>query len=163
MGCGKSSFGRRLATQLEMDFVDTDREIERLAGATIPVIFEKKGEVWFRELEKRVVNGLPDIKRDTVVALGGGAACREGVMELLNAAGKTVYLRMSTDRLVQRIDQNGREKRPKIKGMDDKELTDYINKVLPEREIYYNRANFVLDCGGISDQQVVGRLLQQLR
>lgn len=163
MGSGKSSFGRRLAIQMEMDFVDTDKEIERLAGAGIPEIFETKGEEWFRQLERRVIADVSELERDTVVALGGGAVCQEGVMEMLNEAGTTVYLKMSPERLVQRIDKNGRDKRPKIKGMDDEQLLAYINKILPGREKYYNKATFVLDCDGAADQQIVGRLLDMIQ
>lgn len=162
MGCGKSSFGRRLAIQSEWDFLDTDKEIERRAGMTIPEIFERKGEAWFRELEKQVIDSLPAIDGNSVVALGGGAVCREGVMEALNAAGTTIYLKMSPERLVQRIDEKGRNKRPKIKGMDDAELLNFIGETLPEREKYYNKANFVLDCDGVADERIVGMLLQQV-
>ncbi len=162
MGSGKSSFGRRLAIQAEWDFLDTDREIERRAGMTLPEIFEPKGEDWFRALEKEVLDTLPAIERDTVVALGGGAVCRGGAMEALNAAGVTVYLKMPPERIVQRIDEKGRDKRPKIKGMNDEELLAYINNVLPEREKHYNKATFVLDCDGAADERIVGLLLQQV-
>ena len=163
MGCGKSSFGKRLATQLEWDFLDTDREIECRAGMTIPEIFERKGEEWFRTVEKEALDSLPAIQSDTVVALGGGAVCRDGAMEALNAAGKTVYLKMAPERLVQRIDEKGRDKRPKIKGMNDGQLLEYINKILPEREKHYNKANFVLDCDGVADERIVGLLLNYLQ
>ncbi len=163
MGSGKSSFGRRLAIQAEWDFLDTDREIERRAGMTIPEIFERQGEEWFRALEKEVLDDLPAIEKDTVVALGGGAVCRDGAMETLNSAGTTVYLKMSPERLIQRIDEKGRGKRPKIKGMDDVQLLAYINNLLPEREKHYNKATFVLDCGGVADERIVGMLLQYIR
>lgn len=163
MGSGKSRFGRRLAIQLDRDFVDTDREIERLAAARIPEIFEKKGEEWFREMEKRVVDHLPNLGPGTVVALGGGAACRDGVMEMLNDSGLTVYLKMSPERIVARLDEKGRDKRPKIKGMDDEQLLAYINKILPEREKHYNKAIFVLDCDALADEQIVGHLLSLIQ
>ncbi len=162
MGSGKSSFGRRLAIQMEWNFIDTDNEIERRAGMTIPEVFEQKGEGWFRTLEKEVLNDLPTIEKDTVVALGGGAVCRDGAMEALNAAGTTIYLKMSPERLVQRIDGKGRNKRPKIKGMTDEELLAYINKTLREREKHYNEATFVLDCDGVADERIVGMLLRHV-
>lgn len=142
--------------------MDTDAEIERLAGMKIPEIFEKKGEEWFRALEKQVVDSLHGLERDMVVALGGGAVCRGGVMESLGRTGATVYLKMQPEKLVARIDRNGRDKRPKIKGMDDERLLAYINKLLPEREIYYNKANFVLDCGAMGDAQIVELLMQRI-
>jgi shikimate kinase len=161
MGCGKSSFGRRLAIQLERDFVDTDREIERIAGASIAEIFATRGEEWFRELERQVIDELDALGNNTVVALGGGTPCQEGVMEQLREMGTTLYLKMSPERLVGRMGQKGRDKRPKIRGMNDEQLLAYINKVLPEREIFYNKANFVVDCDVVSDERIVGLLLQQ--
>jgi shikimate kinase len=162
MGSGKSSFGRRLAIQTGRDFVDTDREIERIAGASIVDIFATHGEEWFRRLENQVIDGLSVLDDNTIVALGGGATCRDGVMEMLRDMGTTVYLKMSPERLVKRIGEKARDKRPKIKGMNDEQLLAYINKTLPEREIYYNKANFVVDCDVVSDERIVALIAQQV-
>ncbi|MDR2894346.1 MAG: shikimate kinase [Alistipes sp.] len=158
MGCGKSSFGRRLAAELRWKLIDTDREIERRAGATIAEIFAQQGEEAFRVLERQVIDDAATSEVDTVVALGGGAVCREGVMETLSAAGETIYLKTPVERLVGRMSVVGRARRPKIAGMGDGELAEYIEKTLPEREKFYNRANFVLDCAGATD----GTLLREL-
>jgi shikimate kinase len=170
MGSGKSSFGRRLAAMLGWGFLDTDHEIERRAGMTIPEIFDKHGEEWFRALEGQVIEEAAGkaltesdpvaAERDTVVALGGGAVCREGVMEMLSEAGTTVYLKTPEERLVRRMSEKGRAKRPKIAGMNDAELLAYIEKTLPEREKYYNKANFALDCDAASDEIIVRVLLE---
>ncbi len=162
MGSGKSSLGRRLAAELSWPLIDTDAEIERRAGMTIPEIFERQGEDAFRELESRVITDAAASDEDTVVALGGGAVCREGVMEMLSAAGVTVYLKMSPARLVSRMSPVGRAKRPKIAGMGDAELTAFIEKTLPEREKFYNRATFVLDCGDASDGALLRGMMQHL-
>jgi shikimate kinase len=167
MGCGKSSFGRRLAGELRRRMVDTDNEIERRAGMTIVEIFERHGEEAFRALESEVIGDVATSDSDVVVALGGGAVCRPGVMERLGEAGETVYLKTPTEKLVRRLSAVGRARRPKIAGMGDAELVAYIEKTLPSREVFYNRANFVLDCageegGGSSDGALVRRLLQHL-
>ena len=60
MGAGKSSIGRRLATRLGIPFVDADAEIEKAAGMSIPEIFEKHGEPYFRAGEARVIARLLD-------------------------------------------------------------------------------------------------------
>jgi hypothetical protein len=56
----------------------------------------------------------------------------------------------------------GRLKRPKIAGMGDAELAAYIEKTLPGREIFYNKANFVLDCAGASDETLLRVLVQHI-
>lgn len=158
MGCGKSSIGRRLAARLGWEIMDTDKEAERRAGMGIPDIFAVHGEEWFRSLEEQIVEEAAACERDRVVALGGGTVCHDGVMEMLAGAGTTVYLRSSAGRLVRRMSEWGRANRPKIAGMGDEELTAYIEKSLPERELFYNKANFVLDCDALGDAAVVERL-----
>ena len=155
MGCGKSSFGRRLAGMTGWDFIDSDREIERRANLEISEIFAQKGEAWFREIEAKVVREAVETGRKTIVALGGGAVCRPGAMELLRSAGEVVYLKMPPEQLVRRMGEGGRARRPKIAGMNDAQLLDYIEKTLPERENWYNKATFVVDCGALSDEAVL--------
>ena len=162
MGSGKSTLGRRLATELRWKMIDTDTEIERRAGMTIPEIFERQGEEAFREIERQVIADAATTPDNTVVALGGGAVCREGVMEMLAGAGETIYLKMSPARLVGRMSPVGRAKRPKIAGMGDAELAAFIEKTLPEREKFYNRATFVLDCGDSSDGELLRAMMQHL-
>lgn len=162
MGCGKSSFGRRLASELRWRWVDTDREIERRAGRTIAEIFEQSGEEAFRALEEEVVGEARSSADNVVVSLGGGAVCRQGAMERLVESGETIYLNMPVDRLIRRLSPVGRAKRPKIAGMGDAELRSYIEKTLPERENFYKRANFVLECGDGSDDTVLRALMQHI-
>ncbi|MDR2889997.1 MAG: shikimate kinase [Alistipes sp.] len=163
MGCGKSSVGRRLAATLKWDFVDTDKEIERLTGKSVAEIFATQGEERFRELEWQTVEAVISSERDTVVALGGGTPCRDGAMERLSETGRTVYLKSSPARLVARMSESGRARRPKIAGMNDAQLAAYIEKTLPEREKYYNKANFVVDCDALGDAGLADRLASIMR
>ena len=73
MGCGKSTVGRSLAQELDWDFVDLDREIQRRANMTIPEIFEAHGEEGFREREYECLLETGHRVR-TVLATGGGAS-----------------------------------------------------------------------------------------
>ena len=72
MGTGKSVIGRKLARALGREFLDSDQQIERETGRTIPDIFDREGETAFRDLEKRTIAGLLQTPR-CVIALGGGA------------------------------------------------------------------------------------------
>lgn len=153
MGSGKSSIGRKLASRLGFDFLDTDREIERGYGATIGEIFEREGEGHFRMLERQALESLRDRARDTVVATGGGMPCRGGNIELMNELGLTVYLKMSPGKLASRL-EGGRSKRPIIRDMDDEQLLEFVRKNLAEREPYYGNAALVVECDGAADEYV---------
>src|SRR3990167_1017538 len=71
MGSGKSVTGKKLAGLLRMPFVDLDEQIEKEAGETIARIFEGRGEAVFRNIERRVLRGLPETPA-CVIAGGGG-------------------------------------------------------------------------------------------
>jgi shikimate kinase len=162
MGCGKSSLGKRLARRSGWEFTDIDREVEGRAGGSVAEIFAERGEDGFRELEGEVVRDVAADERQLVVALGGGAVCSTGVMEALREAGTVVYLKRSPEVLVARMSDVGRARRPKIAGMDDAELLAYIEKILPEREKQYNKANFVVDCDTLGDEAVLRLLLHNI-
>ena len=72
MGAGKTTIGRRLAQQLGLDFLDSDREIEAHTGANIPLIFELEGEEGFRKREQKMLDELTRLN-NVVLATGGGA------------------------------------------------------------------------------------------
>ena len=71
MGAGKTTVGRQLARNLGRRFVDSDHEIERVTGKTIPEIFATDGEAAFRAREREFIEtGHPATR--TLVACGGG-------------------------------------------------------------------------------------------
>jgi shikimate kinase len=71
MGTGKTAVGRALARRLRLPFRDSDAEIERRCGLPVREVFARRGEPYFRRLERRVVADLA--RRGGVVSLGGGA------------------------------------------------------------------------------------------
>lgn len=90
MGCGKSTVGRQLAKLSGRGFTDMDEYIEKKAGMTIPEIFEKHGEPYFRELETGVLKELSG--REAVVATGGGALLSEENAAVARENGRTVFI-----------------------------------------------------------------------
>ena len=91
MGAGKTTVGRHLADLLHRDFLDSDHEIERKTGATIPWIFEKEGEQGFRSRESLVIDELTS-KNNLVIATGGGAVTQSINREYLKHRGIVIYL-----------------------------------------------------------------------
>ncbi|GAA2381386.1 MULTISPECIES: shikimate kinase [Gordonia] len=95
MGAGKSTVGRALAHALGVAFCDTDDELERRSGRSIPDIFAADGEPAFRRLESEVVTDVLG-RFDGVVSLGGGAVMTDTIREAL-AGHAVVYLRVGAD------------------------------------------------------------------
>lgn len=150
MGSGKTTLGKQLAKQMTLPFVDSDQLIEKIEGMPVSEIFEKHGETYFREREKEILLSIEEIS-DMVLSVGGGLPCQEDRMELLNKLGTTIYLRLMPEILFQRL-ENEREKRPLLKDVD---LLQFIVQKLEEREVYYNKAQIILD---VEDQTVDGVL-----
>src|SRR3954467_15421359 len=103
MGSGKSSMGAALAKELGLNFFDLDKAIEKKAGKDVAAIFASEGEKHFRELEKNCLTELL-LEDDYVMAVGGGTPCFSDNMEKMNEAGVCIYLKMSTDHLVERLE-----------------------------------------------------------
>src|SRR5690606_7175194 len=91
MGAGKTTVGRHLAELLGREFLDSDHEIARKTGATIPWIFEKEGEQGCRDREAAVINHLTSRSR-LVLATGGGAITHTLNRDYLKQRGIVVYL-----------------------------------------------------------------------
>jgi shikimate kinase len=139
MGAGKSCIGRRLAQQLNMPFVDADREIEAAAGCTIPEIFEQHGERLFRDGERRVILRLLE-GPPHVLATGGGAFMDPETRAAIRAKAIAIWLRADLDLLVKRVSR--RNDRPLLKGVDPREK---LAALMEERYPVYAEADIVVD------------------
>ncbi|HDR1022009.1 TPA: shikimate kinase AroK [Pasteurella multocida] len=116
MGAGKSTIGRQLAQQLNMDFVDSDAEIEQRAGADIGWIFDVEGEEGFRKREERIINELTQ-RQGIVLSTGGGAVLSKDNRNHLSARGIVIYLETTVDKQYQRTQRD--KKRPLLQNVED--------------------------------------------
>lgn len=91
MGAGKTTIGRALAKRLDLEFIDSDHEIEARTGVSIPTIFEIEGEEGFRRREAQVICDLA-LAGGRVVATGGGAVLRPENRDRLKSSGFVIYL-----------------------------------------------------------------------
>ena len=132
MGAGKSSVGRRLAGRLGIPFVDADSEIESAAGMTIPEIFAKHGEPYFRAGEARVIARLLE-NGPQVLATGGGAVMDQRTRDLIQIKGISIWLKADLDVLLKRT-----------KRRSDRPLAEKIKDLLPLREPVYAQSDIVV-------------------
>lgn len=102
MGVGKSTVGAELAQRLGRRLVDTDAEIVRWTGASIPQIFQDEGEAAFRRYEATVVRQLAAVP-DLVLSLGGGTVMSDDNVADLTLTGALVMLDADVATLVRRV------------------------------------------------------------
>lgn len=131
-GCGKTSVGKEYAKITERSFLDTDIFVEQ-CGMSIPDIFEKYGEEYFRDKETQGIEMLSALS-EKVIATGGGAVKRERNIALMKQNGIVVYLKRDLDKL-------STDGRPLSSGGKEK-----IMKLYEERKaLYENAADVVIE------------------
>ena len=141
MGAGKTSVGRALAHRYGLEHIDLDWRIEQRFHQKISDMFTEIGEEGFRRRERNMLHEVMEME-DVVVSVGGGTPCFFNNMELMNAAGQTIYLQCSVDVLIERI-MHSQNKRPIVANKTKEELMDFVAKHLAEREAFYMLANEV--------------------
>jgi shikimate kinase len=117
MGAGKTAVGRALAARLDVPFRDSDAEIVEAANMSIPEIFARDGEGFFRDKETRVIDRLLDLKPG-VLSTGGGAFLAERNRQLIAQKGVSVCLVAELDVLWNRV--RHRDTRPLLQTDDPK-------------------------------------------
>jgi shikimate kinase len=143
MGSGKSTRGRNLASKLGWAFIDLDKKIEEMAGMTIPDIFSKKGETYFRGIESEALARTVSESK-TVISTGGGTPCTGDNMDFMLANGLTIYLKMAPEILLTRLAKSP-QKRPLLRDFDKMAMSNFITAKLTEREKWYSRADITVD------------------
>lgn len=150
MGAGKSSIGRRLAARLGIPFIDADAEIESAAGMSIPEIFDKHGEPYFRAGEARVIARLLD-NGPQVLATGGGSLMDAQTRALIGEKGVSIWLKADIDVLLKRT-----------KRRNDRPLAEKIKDLLPIREPLYAQADIVVQSRDEPHENIVDEIMIQL-
>jgi shikimate kinase len=170
-GCGKSTVGRLLAEKLDLDFVDTDDEIEKRAGMSIREIFKEQGESGFRDRESEVIEDVchptthasgKTVDGGQVISLGGGAPLRELNRKQISSAGHVIWLQGSAESLFARIstDVNTDERRPQL---SDRGGFDEVAEILEKRTpIYSELANFAVQTDAKSPELIVEEIVDWL-
>jgi shikimate kinase len=154
MGTGKSAVGRALARKLKRRFVDLDRIIEKQEGMKINDIFAQKGELYFRQIEKRALAAVLG-ECDQVIATGGGALIDDENLRLVKDKALLVCLTASIDVLLKRIGSGSQ--RPLLKNFDRKSR---IQELLRSRQERYAQADLSIDTTNLTIDQVAERIVE---
>ena len=135
-GAGKSTVGRALAKLLNLDFIDSDKEIERVTQRKISEIFVEDGEDYFRKLELSTVKELLE-NFNGVISLGGGAPINSEIQGILqNGNFDVIFLDVSISQAANRIGFN--KERPLLLVNPRQQWIKLMND---RRAIYENISN----------------------
>ena len=143
MGAGKTTVGKDLSRRLGLSFIDLDFYIENRYHKTVGQLFSEKGENGFRDIEKKMLHEVASFE-DVLISTGGGTPCFFDNMTFMNNTGTTVYLKVSVEELVNRLEVC-KHTRPVLGGRSGSELKEFITQSLDKRAPYYNQASIVLD------------------
>ena len=157
MGSGKTTVGSLLAARLGRVFADLDDLIVQTAGVPIAEIFAREGEAGFRRRELEALRAAA-AGRGTVLATGGGAACREENLALMLASGPVVALEVSAAEAVRRT---GRKSgRPLLDGSADPLAA--ATELLAKRQPFYARAHLRVDTGARRPEEAAEEIANAL-
>lgn len=138
MGAGKTTLAQELARSLSLPLRDLDQLIEQKEGETVAEIIFNRGEIYFRKLEREILEAV--LQEDGfVLALGGGTPCYYDNMSLVNKFSLSVYLEASIPQLYDVLSRD-RKERPLIAHLADQDLKEFIAKHLFERCDFYEQA-----------------------
>lgn len=156
MGAGKTRLGKMLAEALNIPFVDSDEEIESAAGMGIPEIFEKFGEPYFRDGERRVIKRLVD-QPAQVIATGGGAILNPDTASELWEKTLAIWVRADLEIMLERTARN--DKRPLLKGGDPREI---MTRLMEVRYPIYEKAHIVVESRSGAAEEVLNRAINEI-
>ncbi|MCR8641852.1 shikimate kinase [Paenibacillus sp. N1-5-1-14] len=154
MGTGKSTVGLKLAEQLGWTFVDTDQEIVKQAGRTIPQIFAEDGEGYFRELESEVICQVLS-GTNQVVSFGGGAVLNPVNCTNMQKNGCVITLTAPLDTIVERV--QGDTNRPLLQG----DVRERVATMMEQRQGLYDFSDFNIDTTMGSADELVALIQEQ--
>lgn len=154
MGTGKTTVGRELARKKKRNFVDLDELIELRERRTVPDIFAKEGEPYFRRIEKQA---LKEVSREKkfVVACGGGIVMDKENIRIMKETGLIVCLTASPDVILERTKHYYH--RPLLNVSNPKKQIELLLKL---RAPYYAQADKTIDTSKISVKEVLSKIIK---
>lgn len=158
MGTGKTVVGKKLASLLNMDFIDTDRVIEEREKDSVVRIFQVKGEPYFRNVEAEVIEDVSKKER-CVIATGGGAVIRKQNLENLKRKGTVICLTAEPAVVLMRT--SSARDRPLL--LKSKDAIATIRLLLKERKPYYSEADYTVDTSAHTPDDTVAAILEILK
>jgi shikimate kinase len=159
MGSGKTHIGKRLATLMKVDFIDSDFEIEKSEKFSINKIFSQKGEKYFRKVEKnKIAEIFYKTKKVSILSLGGGAIVNLETLELLKNNAILIWVEADIYTLAGRL--KNRKNRPLLQ---EDNLEKNLDKILQERSSLYDQAHIKINSNNKISEEFLYGVLQKIQ
>lgn len=156
MGAGKTTVGRNISKKFNLDFIDMDNEIEKKENCSIPEIFDKYGEKYFRSLETQLLKELTT-KENVIISTGGGIVTKDENLDILINEKKVIYLDATPETIIKHV-SNEINQRPLLKNSLDIKKT--IGELLNQRKEKYKAASdIVIDVNNKNIEEVICQIL----
>lgn len=160
MGSGKSVVGRKLAKELKMEYVDMDTKIEEIEKRSITDIFKEDGEVYFRNVETKLLKDLTT-EDNIIISTGGGIVSKNENIDILKNEQNVILLDASVSTIKKNV-SNEINKRPLLK--ESKDVEETIKTLLLGRIDKYNKAsNIKINVDSKNIDEVVSEILVYIR
>ena len=158
MGAGKTTIGRQIASELSLEFFDSDHEIEDRTGVTITHIFDIEGETGFRKRETAILDELTT-KKGIVLATGGGAILKAENRQFLMSRGTIIYLYADIETLLERTSKD--RNRPLLQTEDPQAVLKELFEI--RDPLYRETADIIIDTGKDSARLALKEILEELQ
>ena len=140
MGSGKSIIGKDLSKYLNLNFYDTDKEIEIKTKKNIRTIFEEDGESYFRDIEAKICLELLNYN-NCVISLGGGSVINSKIRNVIKHNSYSIYLQVKLKNLEVRLKSS--KKRPLLNDTQNK--IEILKNLYQDRRKFYEKADFIVN------------------
>lgn len=158
MGTGKSTVSETLSSLFQMKIVEMDQEIVQQEGMTIPEIFSKYGEEYFRNCETQLLKDLQE-RQNVIISCGGGTPLRECNVIEMKKNGKVILLTARPETIWSRIKDN--TDRPLLNGNMN---VEYIKGMMEQRrEKYYAAADIIVETDGKTIKEICQEIVEKTR
>lgn len=154
MGTGKTTVGNKVAQLLDKTFYDFDQIIEERMKISIKEIFEKYGEIFFRDIESKIVTEFAD-QTEAVIATGGGTLLFHNNFSIFSRNSIIFCLTAQKNILIKRLENSFA--RSLLSGGA---LSERIECLLNEREVLYQKLPNPIDTSNLSVTEVVSRIIE---
>ena len=155
MGAGKTTTGFGLAQRLGIQFIDSDREIEKMEGLSTVEIFEQKGEEYFKEIEKKVIKKILNTTKPQVLSIGGNAYDNEDVRRIIKEKAISIFLDVDLDVLIKRVER--RNNRPILEGKNKAEI---MTQIYDEKYSTYSTTDIVVNTTYLNKDTTINVITQ---